>query len=86
MHRFAVNDGAWRVDWPRIVELPADATALEETCQSPSGGGRHYTIAVGSQIVMLVCFNAPDSGAQVLGQCDRIARRLSPTTRHSLSG
>jgi hypothetical protein len=78
MESAARSDHASAVQGPEQVALLSDGTAMKETWQSPQGGGRFYTIAVGSQMIMLVCYDSAKAKPDVLHQCDRIAETISP--------
>lgn len=78
MENMARQDRASAVQGPQRVSLPTDSAAMKETWQSSQGGGRYYTVAVGSQVIMLVCFDSPKAKPDVLRQCDRIAETITP--------
>jgi hypothetical protein len=81
----AHDEDATRIHGPRLVRLPADGAALTGSWQSAAtskdegGPGRYYAIAVGDQMVRVVCLGDPgESNAGMNETCDRIVHTLAP--------
>jgi hypothetical protein len=79
MRQYALDEHATHIDGPDLVSLPADGTALVESWQGPEGDGRYYTLAVGRQLIEIVCVDSPHPNTDALGPCQRIAQTIAPT-------
>jgi hypothetical protein len=79
MRQYALGEHATHIVGPHLVSLPADETALVASWQGPEGDGRYYTLAVGRQLIEIVCLDPPHARTDVLGACQRIAETIAPT-------
>ena len=67
------------IDGPRLVRLPASGAAMRVTWDDREGGGRDYAMAVGSQLVLVVCLgSATGSNDKVYAACMRITETIKP--------
>jgi hypothetical protein len=77
MTAFARAENGTHIDGPRLVALPADGAAMATTWQSGKGGGRYYAIAVGDQVVLVVCLGPPDNSSDEMNSaCTRITETI----------
>lgn len=80
MTRFAEADHGTIIDGPRLVRLPASGAAMRVTWDDREGGGRYYAMAVGSQLVLVVCLgSATGSNDKVDAACTRITETIKPS-------
>jgi len=81
MTAFATGENGTHIDGPRLISLPADGAAMAMTWQSSKGGGRYYALAVGNQVVLVVCLGPPDNSSdQMNAACTRITETIKPTS------
>ena len=81
MTAFAEGESGTHIDGPRLVSLPADGAAMAITWQSSKGGGRYYALALGDQVVVIVCLGPPDNSSDEMNAaCSRITETIKPTS------
>jgi hypothetical protein len=81
----AQDEDATSIHGPRLVRLPADGAALTGSWQSSAttsdegGPGRYYAIAVGNQMLRVVCVGDPGkTNSEMNAACSRIVNTLAP--------